>query len=79
MPVSKTAAPSHEERVRTRAHEIWVHEGHPHGRDLDHWRQAEAEIAAEASPTDKKQRAAKVTPAKTENRRSPRPSAVRRR
>jgi hypothetical protein len=66
MPVSKTAAPSHEERVRARAHEIWVHEGYPDGRDLDHWRQAEAEIAAEGSPTDKRQRAAKATPAKAE-------------
>ena len=38
-----------EERIRVRAHEIWEHEGKPHGRHGEHWRQAEEEIDAEAS------------------------------
>lgn len=33
-----------QERVRTRAHEIWVSEGRPEGREADHWAQAEREI-----------------------------------
>jgi hypothetical protein len=34
-----------EDRVRARAYEIWEGEGCPHGRDRDHWRQAEREMA----------------------------------
>ena len=38
-----------EERIRRLAHEIWEREGHPHGRDAEHWRMAteayEAELA----------------------------------
>jgi hypothetical protein len=37
-----------EARIRERAHEIWVSEGRPHGRDAEHWQKAEAEIAAES-------------------------------
>ncbi len=36
-----------EEAIRTRARAIWERERRPHGRDLDHWHQAEQEIAAE--------------------------------
>jgi hypothetical protein len=32
------------EKVKTRAHEIWESEGRPHGRDREHWQQAEAEV-----------------------------------
>src|ERR1700734_417709 len=39
----------HIERVRRRAHAIWMDEGQVHGRDHEHWHQAEREIAAEAS------------------------------
>jgi Protein of unknown function (DUF2934) len=35
---------SREERIRQRAYEIWERAGRPHGRDQEHWRQAEAEI-----------------------------------
>lgn len=37
-----------EHRVRERAYEIWEREGRPEGKADAHWRQAEAEIAAEA-------------------------------
>ncbi|MBX6370492.1 MAG: DUF2934 domain-containing protein [Rhodospirillales bacterium] len=40
-----------EERVRERAYEIWEQEGRTHGRDAEHWRRAEAEIAAEERQT----------------------------
>lgn len=36
-------------KIKLRAHEIWVREGCPSGHDLDHWLQAESEIAAEAA------------------------------
>jgi hypothetical protein len=29
-------------RIRARAYEIWEEEGRPHGRDREHWQQAEA-------------------------------------
>ena len=43
------------ERIRRRAHELWESEGRPHGRDSDHWTQAEAEIrgAGALEPTEK--------------------------
>ena len=36
-----------EEQVRARAWAIWDSEGRPDGKDVDHWRRAEQEIAAE--------------------------------
>ena len=57
MPTAKST-PSPEERVRARAHEIWLREGCPEGRDLVHWRQAEAEIAAESAPAVRQRRPA---------------------
>jgi hypothetical protein len=44
----------HQERLRQRAYELWEREGRPHGREAEHWKQAEAELgkaAAAASPT----------------------------
>jgi hypothetical protein len=38
-----------EDRIRRKAHELWEAEGHPHGRDLDHWAQAREIIAIEDS------------------------------
>ena len=37
------------ERIRRKAHELWEAEGHPHGRDRDHWDQAREIIALEDS------------------------------
>jgi len=37
----------HEERIRERAYEIWERAGRPAGKAVEHWLQAEAEIAAE--------------------------------
>jgi hypothetical protein len=36
-----------EERIRSRAYELWESEGRPHGREIDHWLQAVQELAAE--------------------------------
>lgn len=38
------------DRIAVRAYQIWVEEGRPHGRDLEHWLQARREIEVEASP-----------------------------
>ena len=32
-----------DERVRSRAYELWEKEGRPEGRDKEHWSQAETE------------------------------------
>jgi len=39
---------SSDERIRRRAYEIWEREGRPNGRDQEHWREAEAELAGAA-------------------------------
>lgn len=44
---SKQTKFDREEAIRTRARAIWEREGRPHDRALDHWHQAEQEIAAE--------------------------------
>lgn len=41
-----------EEAIRERAYAIWEEEGRPHGKDLDHWHRAAAEINAPASRPD---------------------------
>lgn len=41
-------------RIATRAYQLWEAEGRPNGRDTEHWKKAEAEIAAtstSATPT----------------------------
>lgn len=34
-----------EDTIRKRAHQIWESEGHPDGRDREHWEEAEREMA----------------------------------
>ena len=41
-----------EDRIRVKAHEIWESEGHPHGRDADHWAQAREIIAIQDGLSD---------------------------
>jgi hypothetical protein len=38
-----------EDEIRERAHRIWMEEGCPHGRDVEHWEQARQELEREAS------------------------------
>jgi hypothetical protein len=37
-----------DEVIRERAYHIWEREGRPHGREYDHWVQAQVELAAES-------------------------------
>ncbi|WNJ92496.1 DUF2934 domain-containing protein [Bosea sp. 685] len=55
-------AMSREQIVRDTAYAIWEAEGKPEGRDLAHWRQAEARVAESAAAKAKPE---KAKPAKT--------------
>ncbi|AOO83208.1 DUF2934 domain-containing protein [Bosea vaviloviae] len=44
---------SREQIVRDTAYAIWEAEGKPEGRDLTHWQQAEARVAASATVSAK--------------------------
>ena len=37
----------HDERIRERAYQIWERADRPEGKSVEHWLEAEAEIAAE--------------------------------
>jgi len=37
------------EKIRERAHEIWISEGRPEGRHDEHWAQAESELSGGGS------------------------------
>jgi hypothetical protein len=39
-----------QERIRRSAYAIWEREGRPHGKDQDHWQEAEREVAAAPRP-----------------------------
>ena len=56
-----------EERIRTRAYELWEAEGRPSGREVEHWLQAAQELAAEqrrSAPRTRTPRTVAATPAK---------------
>jgi hypothetical protein len=36
-----------DEAIKERAYHIWIREGRPHGRDYEHWVQAQVELEAE--------------------------------
>ena len=44
--------PEEQEAVRIRAYHIWEAEGHPNGRDLEHWGQALRELGVQAHQID---------------------------
>lgn len=39
-----------DDQIRERAYRIWVDEGHPHGRELDHWLRATWEVEGAPEP-----------------------------
>jgi hypothetical protein len=39
----------HEQAIHERAYALWEQDGRPHGRDLEHWLRAVAEISGEAN------------------------------
>ena len=38
-----------DDNIRQRAYQIWEREGRPHGRDFEHWVQAQVELTAEGA------------------------------
>ena len=54
-------ADSREDRIRERAHQIWLNEGQPSGHEQRHWEQAAADVDAEDAKAKKP--AAKRAPA----------------
>lgn len=45
--------PRLESRIRSLAHRFWEEEGHPEGRDQEHWRRAQEAVGAEdGAPLD---------------------------
>ena len=70
-----------EQRVREAAHAIWEAEGRPHGRDAEHWRRAEEQMAAAPPPGKQaaKQPAGKQEPAGKPDAASKKPRAPARR
>jgi len=39
-----------DDRIRKRAHELWELEGRPHGKEREHWEQAERELGGSDQP-----------------------------
>jgi hypothetical protein len=47
-PALRLGSEPNEQRIRERAHSIWIEEGRPYGRDLLHWQRAHHELQHEA-------------------------------
>lgn len=43
----------HSSRIAEHAYHLWENEGRPHGKSLDHWLKAEAEVTVVAAPQKK--------------------------
>ena len=39
-----------DDKIRERSHLIWIDEGRPDGRDVDHWMRAKWELERETNP-----------------------------
>jgi hypothetical protein len=50
IPMGAVGNGVNEDRIRERAYLIWVDEGGPPGRDLDHWLRAKWELDGEPKP-----------------------------
>jgi hypothetical protein len=56
------------DQLRSRAYQIWVREGRPQGRDLEHWLEAERELEAEDRKHSAKKEEAGLEAARAYNR-----------
>ena len=50
IPVAKDGDGAKDDKIRERAHLIWIDEGRPDGRELDHWMRAKWELEREPNP-----------------------------
>ena len=67
-----TIDPDHHDLVRTRAYLLWVEEGRPEGRDVEHWHRALELVASEAADAQTPEPATSSTLRKTPAARKPR-------
>jgi hypothetical protein len=58
----RTVDPDHEQRVRECAYHLWEAEGKPHGRDVEFWERARAQVGAEESAAPEPPPAAEAKP-----------------
>jgi hypothetical protein len=49
-PVTKDGHGAKDDQIRERAHLIWIDEGKPDGRELDHWMRAKWELERKPNP-----------------------------
>ena len=68
---------SREQIVRDTAYAIWEAEGKPEGRDAEHWRQAEARVAASLQAKPQSPRPDRRRKARCPPRRQALPAAAR--
>lgn len=54
-----------EHKIRERAYQLWVQEGRLHGRDLEHWLEAERAVGSDGLPAARRRRGAAGGAAKT--------------
>ena len=59
-----------QQAIQERSYSIWESEGRPHGRDLEHWAQAETELRAEVVTTPKRVRAKRAAAPRADTKRS---------
>jgi len=64
------------QRTAARAYTIWETEGRPHGRDVLHWEQAEAEVQGAGRARHATSKAASKTTAKTATKMPPKVAAA---
>jgi membrane protein involved in colicin uptake len=68
-----------QQAIQERSYFIWVGEGRPHGRDLEHWLTAEVEMSAgrEAKPKAARAKRAAASVGKAEAKSAAKPAAKR--
>ncbi len=52
----------HDEEIRLIAYHIWEDEGHPNGRQMEHWLKAETTLQKESTPQTTPRRTESVSP-----------------
>ncbi len=60
MKSNKPISDAVKREIEVRAYLIWESEGRPHGREVEHWQRAEAEILGAKKPAAKKKKTTKA-------------------
>ena len=73
---TKTQAEQKQEQIAARAYQLWEQGGHQHGRDVEYWLQAEAELAAAQRPARVERSASAPRPSLATARQATAPAAT---